>query len=182
MLGLERDVTRTAALFDPSTILPGEADLWNLALMMLLLSCAAVPAGRRRRTLPHRPPSGRCTSLALVAPTLGEETTLSALAHSGESWDSAGPGCLFPVAKFPVLASEPIGPAVASYHTSSEEGTSLDAPLPYLPQQTNDVPTEELGRVVKLAVGALVLTQLAVPLIRRYQRQPRTFPGARAAC
>ena len=163
ILGLERNVTRTAAFFDPSSILPGQGDIWNLALMILFLSCAAVPVGRRRRALPHLQQSRKRGSLAATAPTSKEDRSLALLADTQETWDSAGPGCLFPVAEFPALASEQLESSVASCESPSENDTNLDATLHNLPQPTSEVETEELGRVVKLAVGALVLTQLAAP-------------------
>ena len=180
ILGLEQNATRTAALFSPSGIVPGEGDIWNLALMFLLLSCAAVPVGRRRGTLPRPQQSRKRTSLAAAEPTSRENSSLAVLPNTQETWDSAGPGCLFPVAEVPLLVGGQAAPAVAHCETRFEEGTHPGIILRNIPQRTN-VESEELGRVVKLAVGALVLTQLAVPLIRRYQSQPRAYPGTRAA-
>ena len=102
------------------------------------------------------------------------------LPDTQETWDSAGLGCLYPVAEAPLLAGGQAAPAVAHCETRFEEGTHPGTILRNSPQHTN-VESEELGRVVKLAVGALVLTQLAVPLIRRYQSQARAYPGTRAA-
>ena len=182
MLGLERNAARTAALFPPLSTLLEEGDIWNLALMILLLSCVAVPAGRRRRSLPSRLRSGRRATLAVEPPSVGEDKKLEVLAHTQEDWDLAGPGCLLPIATFPTLVSEQIGPVAISCETPFDTAIGIEAAPSSLPNRTNEAKAEELGRAVKLAVGALVLTQLAVPLIRRYQRQAPAYPGTRAAC
>ena len=91
ILDLERDVTRTAALFSPPSILLGEGDIWNLALMILFLSFAAVPVGRRKRVLPRRLQSRRRAPLAAAEPNSGEDTTFVALAPSRESWGLSCP-------------------------------------------------------------------------------------------
>ena len=181
ILGLERNTTKTAALFPPASVLLGEGEIWNLALMILFLSCAAVPAGRRRRALPRRLQSRRPDSLAAVPPDFGEDTSPTSPTPSRESWDSAVPGCLLPVAELPALASERIGPVATACETPCEEVINIEAAPFSPPHRTKEAKAEEFGRAIKLAVGALVLTQLAVPLVRRYQRQSPVYPGTRAA-
>jgi len=170
LLDIERHPIKTAALLDLTNIIPEEDGVWNLALMVILMGCAAVPTGRRKRSLPRRQRPRKRASATATGPS-GGDSCRAALAETEESWDLAAPSCLFPVAEFPSLASPGTQPVSASCGPRFQEASKPDEPLSTLARHSSEVEVDELGRVVKPAVGALVLTQLATPLIRHYQRQ-----------
>lgn len=75
------------------------------------------------------------------------------------------------------LASPGIWSVSASCGLRFEKAINLDGTSSRRVRHNSEVEVDALGGVVKLAVGALVLTQLPTSLIGHYQRQARAHPG-----